>query len=151
MKIELVIERVLLPGIPLRAYQLVFAESECYFIHLSADWVGFGARASGGGIEGAAATMILSALGAKSESSIAQKLRELESQNFDEYVAKDARSIKLSYGDIVSVKHRKKSFLSGEAFFQFKTSKGNYKFRLYSEEEREAIAELIQRKRSDLL
>lgn len=151
MKLELVIERVLLPGIPLRAYQLVFGETECYFLHLSSDWVGFGAKASTDGIEGAAAKTILSALGAKSEAAIAQKMKELESQNFDGYLEKDSRSVKLSYTDIVSVKHRKKSLWSGEAFFQFKTKKGNYKFRLYSEEEREAIAELIKRKRSDLL
>lgn len=151
MKIELVIERVLLPGVPLRAYQLVFGEDVCYFLHLSADWVGFGAKAPRGGIENAAANMILSSLGARSESSIAQKLKELESHNFDEYLTKDKKSVKLSYGEITAVKHKKKSLLSGEAYFQFKTKKGNYKFRLYSEAEREAIAELISRKRSDLL
>lgn len=151
MKLELVIERVLLPGIPLRAYQLVFGEDECFFLHLSSDWKGFGARGAGGGIDGAIASTILSSLAAKSETSIAQKIKELEAYNFDEYIAKDPRSVKLQYSDIISVKHRKKSILSGEAYFQFKTNKGNYKFRLYSEAEREAIANLIAKKRSDLL
>ncbi len=150
MKLELVIERVLLPGIPLRAFQLVFGETACYFFHLSSDWVGFGAKVSSHGIEGVATKMVLSALRAKSETAIAQKMKELESQNFDEYLQKDQRSVKLSYSDILSVRHKKKSLWSGEAFFEFKTKKGNYKFRLYSEEEREAIAELIKRKRSDL-
>jgi hypothetical protein len=147
MKVKLLIQKTLVPGIPsAKAYQLVFTDENIYILFLSRDWGGFH---NSGNLLG---KVVLSVTGAISDNKIAEKLQEIENQNLDELIAKDKNSLKLKYEDIDSIKSKKKSFISGEAFVTIKSKdSGSFKFVLDYEEWREAILKIIQEKRPELI
>lgn len=149
MAIRLLIKKVLIPGVPARAYQLVLTDEEMFVIHLGKDWKGFGAR-TGGGLEGIIAGAILNAKGRRSEGRIAEKLDDIDYAQLEEALTADKRNNKIVYGDINKIASKPKSVMSGEAFFQIKSSSGNYKFRLFEEEERQGLEDFIRKIRPDL-
>lgn len=162
MDVKLLVEKTLMPGIPsAKAYQLAFTDDAVYFLFLGRDWGGFrragaGAAAAGGFLQGAATAALSAAVqstaGAISHNKIAQKLADIKDANLGKIVANDPKcSFKTRYADIKQFKHRKKSWWSGEAFVWFKTDAGKFKFCLTDEAQREKIAEIICKKRPDLV
>ena len=150
MAIKLLIKKVLLPGVPARAYQLVLTDEEIFILHLGKDWKGFGASA-GGGVEGLIAGAILNAKGKTSERKIAEKIGDLDYSELESAVESDKRSVRIAYKDVKKLATKPKSVMSGEAFFQIKSRPGNYKFRLFEEEERQGLVDFFREVRPELM
>jgi len=66
-------------------------------------------------------------------------------------VSRDKQNVKFAYNEIQSFTHKKKGFISGHAFVNFKTPYGSFKFCFTEENSRLTIAEFVKQKRSDLV
>lgn len=156
MAIKLLIKKAILPGAGARAYQIILTDTEAFFLHLGRDWKGFG----GGGVRtgsdaaslvgGLIGSAIVAAKGKKSDRLIAEKLEDIDYTRLEEEIAADSKSARVLFSDIKSIKSRAKSVWMGEASFFFRTKKGTWNFRLFTEEDRLALDEFFRNIRPEL-
>ena len=154
MDIQFILEKVHKRSIfSIRAYRILFTDSEIFFVHLGEDSSQLPLGQAMGGLVGAAAQSIANKM---SEKEISKKLNQLENEDINRTIASDKRNFKTAYSQLdgfesapykwncwphITFKIRGK----GDSKFTFDTQMEDL------EEERQAIIGFMRGKRPDLV
>jgi len=131
-----------------RAYQLIFTDTQIYFVNLGEDSSQMPIGAAGG-IGGAIVQSISDKI---SEKNINKRLEELKSGQLDKAIINDKYSFKARYAQIESFEYNTVQTTFKWICVKFKIrERGKYRFTAADGELCEKIADIIRQKRPDLM
>jgi len=133
------------------AYQLIFTDTQIYFICLGEDSSKMPFGTAAGGLAGAITQSIANKI---SEKTIDKKLKEIEDGHLDKLIINDKRSFKARYAQLESFETKAKtaSVFSDLSYVKFGVrEKGKHKFTFDTDEPRQAVEKIIRQKRPDLM
>lgn len=154
MEIQFILEKVHRKGfLSMRAYRIVFTDSQFYCIHLGEDAAALPMGAAVGGLAGAIGQSIAEK---HSEKIISKKLEEMDVKGLDSMVAGDKRSFQASYAQLEGIESEAYAWNRWPSLtFKIRDQKPvKFTFDLQMEnleEERQAVLEFLRGKRPDLV